>query len=906
MNIRSGIRKLFRLDLHRQDQAEREMDDELRFYLDARIEQLIARGMSPQSAREEALRRLGGSIQETRHRLQRSATRREERMRIQEWWNDLSQDLRYAARGLARRPGFTTIAVLTLAIGIGANTAIFSAVNALLLRPLPFKEPGHLMSVTLTSPGDDRDAPRSDLPFSWPMFVTFRQEQEAFQDLAIYSDLEVNLADGEPERVAATEVTATFLKTLGVRPALGNDFPVEYDGGPGGPRQVILSDRLWKRRYNADPAIVGRNIILDGEPYEVIGITPPRFQALSGATEIMIPITRSSPNDLNQPWSLGYAMVARRGSSTVEQARNAVKLIGTRLFEAHPHPEIAKSGWGVIAQPLDATRTAPLLRRSLLILFGAVGFVLLISCVNLANLLLGRAAARKREIAIRLAIGAGRGRLMRLLLTESLLLALIGGLASVFVAWWGTKLLASMNPDAALRVQGLSGLGVAGFATIRLDLTALAFTFVIAICTGLLFGLVPALQATRPTLTEALKGGGGHAGRHLLGLTSRRSLIVAEVALAVVLLAGSGLMIRSLAKLLAVDPGFDAENVLTLRLNPTGIARDSIPPLFTTLIERLEGLPGVQNAAVGDCPPLNGGCNFTVITFPDRPTTTLDQAPGIGIHLVTPDWFPSLKVPLLRGRLFNETDRIGSPRVILVSESAAKRFWPNDDPIGKRAAVYQGGYDTGAEVIGVVGDVRYNTLDSLPKPDAYGSYFQAPRARMMIFLKTAGDPSALAGPARAVIQSLVPELPIYDIQPMSARVVVASAHARFSAVLLGFFAVVALALAIVGIYGVMTFTVSQRTREIGIRMALGADRANVVRMVIGEGVVLAGIGLVLGVVAALALTRVLGTFLFDITPSDPITYAGLVVVLGVTALMAAWIPARRAARVDPVEALKGE
>ena len=909
MNIRAGIRKLFRLQLHRPDQAELEMADELRFYLEARTEQLVARGMSPAAAREEALRRLGGSIEETRQRLQHSATRREERMRSQEWWSDLKQDLRYAVRGLAHRPAFTAVAVLTLAVGIGANTAIFSAVNALLLRPLPFPEPNRLMSVSMVSPGDASSPPRSDLPWSWPLFLSFRQEQQAFDVIGIYSDTEFNIADGDPERVSGAEVNASFLTTLGVTPALGRNFPAEYDGGPNGPRQVILSDILWKRRYNADPAIVGRIINIDGESYEVIGVTPAGFRGLSGVTELLVPVTRSSPNDLNQPWSLTFLMVGRRKASMTEaQARNATALVAPRVLQANQDSESDKSGWNLTAEPLDASRTAPLLRQSLLILFGAVAFVLLIACVNLANLLLGRAAARRREIAIRLAIGAGRGRLLRLLMTESLLLALVGGAASVLLAWWGTSLLSAMNPDAALRAQNLSGLGIAGFSSIRLDVVALGFTFVVAIVTGLLFGLVPALQATRPALTEALKGAGAEltSAGHLRGMTSRRSLIVAEVALAVILLAGSGLMIRSLARLLSVDPGFEAENVLTLRLNPTGMSRDSVPGFFAEMIERLEALPGVERAGIGDCPPLNGGCNGTVITFPDRPDIALDQAPGIGMHTMTPSWFGTMTVPLLAGRLFNETDRIETPKVVVISESAAKRFWPNDNPIGKRAAVYQGGFDTGAEVIGVVGDVRYSTIDSLPNPDAYVSYFQSPRFRMMVFLKTAGDPSALAGPARQVIQEMVPDLPVYDIQTMESRVAVSSAHARFSAILLGIFAAIALALAIVGIYGVMTFTVSQRTREIGIRMALGADRAKVVRMVIGEGVVLAGIGVAIGVGLALVLTRVLSTFLYDTKPSDPVTYVGLVLLLGGTALTAAWIPARRAARVDPVEALKGE
>jgi putative ABC transport system permease protein len=908
MEIRSGIRRLFRLGLHRPDQAVAEMDEELRFHLEARIDYNIAAGMSPEAARTEALKRLGGTIGETRRRVQHSTRQRESRMRFQEWWSDLRQDVRYAARGLARRPAFTAIAVLTLAVGIGANTAIFSAVNALLLRPLPFAEPDRVMAVSLVGPPQEGRRRLEDMPWSWPMWLTFRQEQTAFQSLGIYSDTEFNLADGDPERVPGTEVTAGFLETLRVRPALGQNFPAQYDSMPGGPRQVILSDALWKRRYNADPQILGKNITVDAEPYEVIGVLPPGFRALTGVAELLVPLSRSRPEDLNQPWSLGYPMVARvKDGTTLERARNEAQLVGVRVLAAHPSPDgVENAGWEATAKPLDATRTAPLLRRSLLILFGAVGLVLLIACVNLANLLLGRAAARRREIAIRLAIGAGRGRLVRLLLTESLLLALLGGVASVLVAYGGTAALSSMNPDAALRVQGLSGLGIAGFSSIRLDLAALGFTFLVAIATGLLFGLVPALQATRPVLTDALKGGGPSSHGHLRGINSRRSLIVAEVALAVVLLAGSGLMIRSLARILAVNPGFASENVLTLRLNPNGFSRDSIPSYFSLLTERLAAIPGVKTAAIGDCPPLNGGCNSTVITFDGAPEIPLDQAPGIGAHTVTPAWFQALQVPLIRGRRFEASDRLEAPKVVLINESAANQFWPGDDPIGKRIRLYQGGFHTGAEVIGIVGDVRFNTIDSLPGPDAYMSYYQSPRFRMMIFLETAGDPSTVAGPARAVIGEMFPDLPVYDVQPMSARVALASAHARFSAILLGFFAFIALTLAVVGIYGVMTFSVSQRTREIGIRMALGAGRGTVLGMVIGEGAVLAGIGVIIGIVAALALTRVLTSFLFDVKPTDPATYVGLVGLLGVTALIAAWIPARRAARVDPVEALKGE
>ncbi|MEO8199906.1 MAG: ABC transporter permease [Gemmatimonadota bacterium] len=910
--IRRGVRKLFRLDIHQPAVAREEMDDELSFYLESRIDQLVREGMTPAVARAEAIRRLGGTVEETGRQLRHSATRRTQHMRARDWLSDLRQDLGYAARGLAHRPGFTLVAVVTLAIGIGANTAIFSAVNALLLRPLPFTSPDQLMAISLVSPAE-ADRPQSDdMPWSWPKFLVFRDGQAAFQDLALYSDDDFNVTDGDPERLTGESVSGQFFHTLGLRPQRGRDFAPDIDAHANAAREVILSDALWKRRYNADPALVGRSIDIAGDPHEVIGIAPAGFRGLSGRSDLWIPITTTSEEDLSQAWSLTYSLIGRRKpGATAAQGIVAAQSLGPRIFEAHSAPGGERKPWGATARPLDATRTAPILRQSVLIMFGAVGFVLLIACVNLANLLLGRAAARRREIAIRLAIGASRGRLIRLLLTESLLLALLGGAASVLVAWWGTHLLSSMDPDSALRVQRLGGLGVAGFSSIRFDAIALGFTFLITLLTGMVFGLVPALQATRPQLTETLRGGGGPAPRHgrVKGLTSRRVLIVTEVALAVVLLAGSGLMIRSLAKLLDVDPGFTSENILTLRLTlpPGEMSRDSLPGFYSDLVERISGIPGVTSVALADCPPLNAGCNGTVITFPDRGGNIQpNQAPGIGIHTTSPNWFDALKVPLIRGRLYSEADRLGQPKVLVISESAAKKFWPNDDPIGKRAAVYQGGFEEGATVIGIVGDVRFDTIDSIPVPDAYASYNQAPRSRLMLFISTKGSPAQVAGPVRQAIRELVPAYPVYDIQTMSARVAASSARARFSAILLGFFAAIALALAVVGIYGVMAFAVVQRTREIGIRIALGAAQGQVLRMVIGEGVTLAAIGAIIGIVAALALTRVLASLLFNVVPSDPTTYVALTLLLGGTALAAVYVPARRAARVDPVEALKGE
>ena len=497
---------------------------------------------------------------------------------------------------------------------------------------------------------------------------------------------------------------------------------------------------------------------------------------------------------------------------------------------------------------------------------------------------------------------------MRFLLAESLLLALLGGIASIGVAWCGASILSGLNPEETLRVQGISGLGVAGFASIHLDGRAMLFAFAATLVVGLLFGMVPAIQATNPRLTEALKESGrGRAHRRIPMGTSRAALVVAEVALALVLLVGSGLMIRSLGKRLAVDPGFDAGHLLTVRLTlpDDQVPRDSLPGYYDRLLGGLGALPGVTHVALGDCPPLSGGCNITIVTFPDRPPAAQGENATIGVHFVTPTWFGALHVPLKRGRLLTGADRVGAPKVILINEAAAKKYWPHEDPLGKVVDVFQGGFQTGATVVGVVGDVRFATIDSTPRPDAYISYEQAPRAAMMIFIRTKGDPLAIASAAGRVVRGLATGNPVYDMQTMATRVAAASAQARFTAVVLGLFAAVALALAVMGIYGVMAFAVQQRTREIGIRMALGADRARVLRMVVRQGASLVTVGGLVGLAAALALTRILRSMLYGIDPSDPITYGMIVLVLGGAALLASWLPARRAASVDPTRALRG-
>jgi predicted permease len=905
----SPARRLFDLAILGTRRARADMDEELRFHLDARIAQLVARGMTPDAAREAALRRLGSTLEQAGHQLGDSAERKERRLHMRERLTDFVDDARYAWRGLARRPGFAVVAVLTLAIGIGANTAIYSAVDALLLRSLPFREPGRLMDIVQVTDHE------GTAPWSYPRYAFFRDAQQSYASLAAHGSFQTTITGAEPERIWAEEVTAAYLTTLGIRIATGRDFPAGLDAAPGARRVAIISDALWQRRFNADPDVAGKTLSINNEPWEVVGVLPPGFRGLSGRAEALVNLTARPADDLNQPWSLEFSLIGRlRDGIAPEQAATEARLLGPRIYEAFPMREgtlttsTRPAKWSALARPLDAIRVADGLRRSLLVLFGAVGLVLLIACVNLAGLLLARAVSRRQEIAVRLAIGARRGRLVRLLITEATVLAALGGAASLGVALAGTRLLSAINPRETLRVQGLEGaIGAVGFETIRLDARALVFTFVVTLLVGLLFGLVPALRATRADLTRDLKDGSAASGAERRVGVSRRSLVVAEVALALVLLAGSGLMIRSLGNLLGVDAGFDARNVLTLRLSvPAGeVAPDSMPGFYERLQAEIAAVPGVERVALADCPPLNNGCNGTIMTFADRPRSATGNA-MVGVHWVSPSWFGTMRVPLKRGRLFAESDRLGGPKVVLINEEAARTYFPGENPVGKRVAVYQGGFNTGAEVIGIVGDVRYGTIDSLPRPDAYISYGQARISRMIIFVRTAGDPSAMAPSVRAAIRRFAPRDPVYDVRPMAARVATASAQTRFSAVLLGLFAFVALSLAVMGIYGVMSFSVAQRTREIGIRMALGAGRSRVLGLVVREGVWLIGAGVVIGLAAALAFTRVLRTMLFEVTTADPWTYGAMMVVLAGAAFVASWIPARRAARVDPVVALKGQ
>ncbi len=909
MSLLDGLRFRVRAIVRPRDHA-RELAEEFRHHLDLEAMQIGHAAGDPAAvddAQYAARRRFGNATwyaEEAR------------RMSGIGFLDTVAQDLRFALRTFRRAPGFTAVAVVTLALGIGANTAIFSAVNALLLRPLPVPEPGRLMNLSLTVSRRGNFPPRDDVLWSYPKLERLREAQTAFSHMSARTGSMFTLRYGEQTvRDVGESADAAYLPALGVRPAMGRNFLPEEDRTFNGGHVAVLSDGMWQRLFNADPAVLGKSLIVDGVPYTVVGVTPPEFQGLSGLATFWIPFN-TPPNPGGGPWGpynhfLNVVARLRDGVSPA-QAAAQVATIGARIDAAYPDQNGAGWHWGAKARTLDDARVAPQMRGTLLVLFGAVGLVLLIACANVANLFLARASGRRKEIAVRLALGAGRRRLIGQLLSESVLLAVAGGAAGLAVAWAGTRALASLQLSTAFQFQfrNAAGVGLLGSQAIRLDPWTLAFTFVLAIVTGVVFGLVPALQATKPSLTEDLKDDGGPGGRVLPGLASRNVLVVAEIALSVVLLAGAGLVLRSLALRMGADLGIDASRTLTFRVNRAPEwSRDSIVRFYDVAIQRLSELPGVTAAAMTDCPPLTS-CDGFLVNLRDRPAPPPGTEPIAGVHWITPQWPKVAGVRLIRGRLFDERDRVGTPMGVLINETAARRWWPGQDPIGRTIAQAggggggRGGIDS-AFVIGVIGDVRF-AIDSLPRAEVYLSYYQVPfYYRMMLFLRTRGDPLALVGPARAALARWAPGFPMYDVQTMEGRVGVALSYSRLSALLLGLFAAVALGLAAIGVYGVIAYSVTQRTREIGIRVALGATSGDVARMIVRRGLVLGAIGGGVGLVVALAVTRVLGSLLYEIAPRDPLTLGGIAAVLAIVVLLASWIPARRAAAVPAVEALKG-
>jgi putative ABC transport system permease protein len=805
--------------------------------------------------------------------------------------DSLLKDIRYGVRSLMKRPALAFVAIFTLAVGIGANSAIFSAVNALLIDPLRFPEPDRILAIWETQPS--RGVVRNEA--SMANYLDWRSQNQTFEKMGLYRWWSASLTGLDtPERIQGFLVTGNFLDVLGVKPALGRGFADDEDQ-PGKDSVAILTHGLWQRRFGGDPEIVNKTITLNGYTCTVIGVMPQGFNYPAGV-EVLVPI-EITPERARSRQSHSYYVVGRlKPGVSVSQAQSDLTTIASRLEKEYPE---SNTGWGIVAYPIveDAVR---LYKTAVLALMAAVGFVLLIVCANVANLMLARAAGRQKEMALRAALGAGRWRLVRQLLTESLLLALVGGALGVLIANWGVDLLRTLNPGKAAQfVPGWDRLGV--------DPTVLAFNLGLSVLTGVLLGLAPAWQISKPDLNNALKEGGRQSslGSHRL----RSLLVISEVALSLMLLVSAGLLMRTFLVLLKTEPGFNPNNVMTMRLNLPGTKyKDQAQrsAFYQELLRRVQSLPGVESAAAVHYLPLGGSNSsdsFLVEGIPDPP-------PGqefIGRYRnCTPDYFRTMGIPVVKGRAFTDQDKAGSTPVIIVNESMAEKYWPGADPIGKRvrfnAPLSEAPW---MQVVGVVKDVKHD-LQTPITTDYYLPHAQDSWSAMVLVARTKGDPLSVAGDMRQQVWSLDKDQPVYDVQTMEQVRAFSVSLYSFSAGSLGIFAAIALLLASIGIYGVMSYAVIQRTQEIGIRMALGARSADVLKLVVRNGMTLALIGIVAGLAGAFALTRLLQSLLFGVTPTDALTFGAVTFALLLVALLACYIPARRATKVDPLVALRYE
>ncbi len=802
----------------------------------------------------------------------------------------LLQDLRYAARSLARSPGFAAAAIVTLALGIGANAAVFSLVRSVLLRPLPFPRPDALMSIAEGNPEKGWSA----MPASAPNFLDWESGARSFASMGAYTTGPVALTGrGEPEQLSATWATAGFFPTLGVGAEIGRTFGAA-ESLAGHDRAIVLSHGLWMRRFGGDPSVVGSAVRIDGQPYTVLGVMPPSFRFPEEGADAWVPLS-FGPDVATQRGAHYLEVVARRRPEVAaDRASAEIRAIADRLRLAYPR---TNGGSTAVVRPLAETLVGDV-RPALLMLLGAVGLVTLIACANVANLLLIRATRRSSEIAVRTALGASRARLARQLLTESLVLAAAGAAAGLA--------LAAVSLDAIVR---LAPANVPRLSEVRIDGGVLGFTALWTLAAALVFGLAPALGSLRAGPMRSLRSWGSDAASARGPVRLRRVLVAGQIAVALVLLVGAGLLVKSLARLSAVDPGFRAEQVLAfdLTLPEARYPNEARQGEFTReLLSRMRALPGAQSAAAIFGLPLTGLSFSSSMRIGGAPEGA--DEPSAQLRVASEDYFRTLGIPLVAGRFFGPEDRYGAPHAILASRAAARRFFPAGDALGKhvRFGARPGATRIEGEIVGIVGDVRDAELGVGPQPEFYASIAQAPVAGFHVAIRTSGRPGALAEAVRAAAHGLDPEIVVNGLSSLGEIVSRSVARPRFTARLLLLFAAMALALSAVGIYGVIAFAVSQRTREIGIRMALGADRRAVRGLVMRDGLRLTLWGLGLGLAGAVAAARLLAGFLFEVRPGDLATHATVTLVLLAVALLACWIPARRASRVEPMAALRSE
>jgi putative ABC transport system permease protein len=797
-------------------------------------------------------------------------------------------DLRYAFRQLIKSPGFTAVTILTLALGIGACTAIFSVVNAVLLRPLDYPDPARLVVI--------RETQLPDFPefsVSPPNYLDWEKQTKSYENLAAYSGSRINLTgDGEPQQLIGVKATAHYFDVYGIKPVLGRTFLPEEDA-PGKNHVVVLSYPFWQRVFGGTADVVGRPIQLNGEPYTVIGVAPLGF-GIASKVDAWMPMAFDPKETANDNRGAHYLNVAGRlrPGVTVAQAEAELKVLAAQLATQYPD---SNKGWGIFLMPLQDYSVRDV-RAVLYTLLGAVGCVLLIACANIANLLLARATARHREISIRAALGASRARLVRQLLTESVLLALCGGLAGMLLARWGLDALLALAPANLPRV-----------ADIHLDPGVLAFSLALSVLTGLVFGIAPAWLAARADVNEALKQGsrgsteGGARGR------LRSALVVLEVTFALMLLGGAGLLARSFMQLTHVDSGFTPENATVLRLSLPQ-KKYALPEQQTAfadaLLERVKTLPGVQAVGLTHSMPLVGDYVLG-FNIEGRPAIAPSDLPNTNYYAVTPDYFRAMGIRLMRGRVFTAQDNAKTPRVAIINETLARQHFPNEDPIGKRINITNGP-DTWREIVGIVGDIKQYGPDKATSNQSYEPFAQVPFSSLNLVIRTSGPPATLLSAIRPTVYAVDKDQPIGTIRPLEEIMADSIARQRFAMTLLTVFSAVALVIAAVGIYGVMAYSVVQRTGEFGIRMALGAQQRDVLRLVLVQGGKLIGLGLLIGLAATLAASRAMGSMLFNTSAQDPLTLGTITLLLGAVALVACLLPANRATKVNPIEALRAE
>jgi putative ABC transport system permease protein len=886
-------RRLSRLNL--EPARETEIVEELAQHLDDVYERSLRAGLTEAEANRAALKELADTdlMQKEMRRSQKPTKETPiagggRTSVLADFWNDL----RYAIRLQRKNPAFTIVAVIALALGIGANTAIFSVVNTVLLRPLPYKDPERLVMVweEATKAGYPQDTPTA------ANFIDWRDQNQTFEGMAAITDDSFNLTGaGDPERLEGQRVSTNLFPLLGVEPQIGRVFTAAEDQ-PGNERVVLLSYGLWQRRFGGDAGIVGKTLQLNGAGYTVVGVMPVRFQFPTPDDEAWVPIAFSQEDAANRGRHYLRVVGRIKPNVTLAQAQADVSTIATRLQQLYPQ---TNTDLGAVITPLHEHLVGDI-KPALLILLGAVGLVLLIACANVANLLLARAAVRQKEIAVRVALGARRSRLIRQFLTESVSLSLLGGLAGLAIAYVGLIILKSFIPENISQARAIS-----------IDYKVLGFTLLVSLATGLIFGLAPALQSIRFNQAETLKEGGRDAATGGSGKRLRSLLVMAEVAISLVLLIGAGLLINSFLRLRNVDPGFRAENLLTMRVVLPELKyerRVQRSAFYTDLVQRVQSLPGVRSAAVTTNLPLYRQGNSISISIEGRPEPPPGQESIIVTRIISPGYFDTMSIPVLKGRELTDQDTDDSPNVVVISESMARRYWPGEEAVGKRIALGRiQSPDDWMQIVGVVKDVRQFELNADPKPQMYLTHRQYGffDARDLV-VKTDVDPASMASAVRKAVWEIDKDQPVSNIRTMETILADSIARQRFSMLLLAIFASVALVLAAVGIYGVMSYSVAQRTHEIGIRMALGAQTSAVLKLAVGYGLKLVIAGIAIGLVAAFALTRVMATLLFGVTATDPTTFTLISLLLVAVAAIASYIPARRATRVNPIIALRYE